>query len=84
MKETNYTKPHTIMKEILSLYLNWRIDAILLLAALSLTLLVCDTTGTLSFVLTKAAGLVTGYVCWRLLKYWSTTGRLGDLDKLEK
>ena len=72
------------MKELLSLYLNWHIDAILLLAALSLTLLVCDTSGTLSFILVKAAGLVTGYVCWRLLKYWSATGRLSDLDNLEK
>lgn len=72
------------MKEILSLYLNWRIDAIFLLTALSLTLLVCDTSGTLSFILVKAAGLATGYVCYRLLMYWSETGRLGGMDKIDE
>ena len=57
---------------------NWRIMAITALAVLSLALLAGDTDDIRTLVCIKAAGIIIGYVTFRLAEAWK--GKMPELD----
>ncbi len=58
-------------KSIFRLFANWRIDVITVLAMVALLLLMCDSDDFTALMLTKAAGLVLGWLAWRLGERWN-------------
>lgn len=57
-------------KSILSIIANWRIDVITVLGMVTL-LLMCDSDDLSALLLTKAAGLMLGWITWKLAERWS-------------
>ena len=58
-------------KSIFRLIANWRIDMITVLGMVALLLLMCDSDDFTALMLTKAAGLVMGWLVWRLGERWN-------------
>lgn len=58
-------------KSILSIIANWRIDVITVLGMVTLLLLMCDSDDLSALLLTKAAGLLLGWITWKLAERWS-------------
>lgn len=54
----------------ISIILNWRIDVITILAALTLMLAMCDCDGFLVLFITKVLAVVLGYATHKLAKRW--------------
>ena len=54
----------------LSILLNWRIDVITILAALTLMLAMCDGENILVVFITKVLAVILGYVTLKLAKRW--------------
>lgn len=61
----------------ISIILNWRIDVITILAALTLMLAMCDCDGILVLFITKVLAVVLGYATHTLAKRWD--GKMPEL-----
>ena len=67
-----------------NVYKNWRIDALLLMAALVFVLMVSESGNWLVFASTKVAGVALMVAAFRLGKRWKSSGRLPELDDIEE
>lgn len=62
----------------LKLLANWRIMAITALAVLAVVMLAGDTDDIRTLVCSKAAGIIIGYMTFRLAEAWK--GKMPELD----
>lgn len=67
-----------------NVYKNWRIDALLLMAALVFVLMVSESGNWLVFASTKVAGVALMVAAFHLAKRWKSSGRLPELDDIEE
>lgn len=67
-----------------NVYKNWRIDALLLMAALVFVLMVSEGDSWLSFAVTKLGGIALMAAAFRLARRWKSSGRLPELDALDE
>lgn len=59
------------MKKLLSVYLNWRLDVIFIIAGIALFLLYCEADSILLLILSKIAAIVVGSFTLMLCCLWS-------------
>lgn len=70
------------MKQIINAYRNWRIVAVLAIAAIAMLLLISDNTTMAQFAVTKIIGLFLLFAdCW-LYQYWRVEGKLPEMDNI--
>lgn len=70
------------MKKFLSIYLNWRNDVLMLIFAISVIMLVCETENLILFAFTKLLAFI-GFCLFALLfSYWDSKGEVGNLSDL--
>ena len=67
-----------------NVYKNWRIDALLLMAALVFVLAVSESDSWIVLVATKVCAVVLMVSAFRLGKRWKSSGRLPELDDIEE
>lgn len=67
------------MKKYLSIYRNWRVNALAMLALAAFILLAGETDDTATFIAIKAAGFALCYAIYILGKYWNKRGLIDEL-----
>lgn len=70
------------MKKYMTIFLNWRVNVLLLIGMVALFLIAGDTDNTIAFLWSKALGIALAYACYRLGKYWNGKGKINDLMAL--
>lgn len=70
------------MKQLLSVYLNWRFDIVAFIGMIGF-LMACDETDRelLSFFAVKAGAACIMLTAYRLAKYWNGKGYFKDIEK---
>lgn len=78
-------KKQNSMKQLLSIYLNWRFDFVAFLGFVAL-IMACDETERtiLSFLMVKAAAIAMVFATYRLAKYWHARGYFNDIEEFCK
>lgn len=71
------------MNKYLKIYLNWRINAMALLAVTAIVLITSNCDSPLAFILTKVMGFLLGYLTYRFGRYWQDRGELKELELLD-
>lgn len=67
-----------------NVYKNWRIDALLLMAALVFVLAVSESDSWIVLVATKVCAVALMVSAFHLAKRWRASGRLPELDDIEE
>lgn len=67
---------------MIKMLLNWRIDALFTIFALSLTLLLGETDSVITFIIIKLLSIVGFMNFGMLYKYWDEKGMINDLSDL--
>lgn len=70
------------MKKTVSIYKNWRVIILGLLAMTALFILAGETDNTVSLLITKGIGFGLAYIIYRLGKYWNGKGKINELIEL--
>lgn len=70
------------MKKYMTIFLNWRLNLLMVIGMASLIFLAGDTEDMSAFIWSKAVGLTLLYTCYRLGKYWDGKGKFDDLKAL--
>lgn len=68
------------MKKYMTIFLNWRLNVLMIIGMASLIFLAGDTDDMSAFLWSKALGLTLLYTCYRLGKYWDKKGKLNELE----
>lgn len=68
------------MKQYLNLLLNWRIDALMLLATVAMLLILSESDVLSTLLATKVAGFALAYACYRLSQAWDKRGLIDELN----
>lgn len=71
------------MRKFFEIYLNWRVNVLLLLAAAVFVLMVSEADNWVAYAVTKVAGIGLMIAGFRLAKRWKRQGLLRELDGLE-
>ena len=70
------------MNKYLKIYLNWRVNVLVVLAMIITILVASDSDNIFLLFLTKIAGLLLGYLTFRLGKYWNSHNKINELREL--
>ena len=67
------------MKQYLKLFINWRIDLLVLLAMVAMLLILSECEDLSTLIATKLVGFALAYGCYKLSQAWDKKGLIDEL-----
>ncbi len=64
--------------------MNWRIDALMLLAVAAMLLIFSESEKLSVLIATKVVGFALAYGCWRLAQRWDAKGLIDELSVFDE
>lgn len=70
------------MKQIINIYRNWRIVAMLIIAAVATMLIASDNETTMQFAIAKTIGIALLFADSYLYLHWKAEGKMQEMDNI--